>query len=116
MQSIAVWFGQKTTGAGIAAILGALSAVATGSLTWHAAIPVLIAGIVGLVMPENASAASATHTLVADTETLISAYRMGLEHGATHGLPMASKADAQTRLEPVLVSGAAATDTSKVAA
>lgn len=81
-QFISTWLGQKTTGAGLAAILGTLSGVAAGSVSWHAAVPILVAGVVGLIVPENTGLTAAASTLALDTETLIGAYRMGLGHGA----------------------------------
>jgi uncharacterized membrane protein YfcA len=47
------WLGQSTTGAGIATLLGALAAIASGSITWQQALPIAIGGVIGVIWPES---------------------------------------------------------------
>jgi len=69
------WMSQITTGHG-AMILGpTLLAVASGTLSWQAASPFLLAGIAGLLWPERATP---DHSNV---DAIIAAYRAGIEHG-----------------------------------
>jgi hypothetical protein len=51
------WFGQITTGGGFAALLGTISAVLTGQMQWPQAVPLLVAGVVGVLWPETKSPA-----------------------------------------------------------
>lgn len=76
------WLGQVTTGHG-AMILGpTLLAAASGTITWSTAVPLLAAGVVGLLWPENTALQTATRTVATDVEALIAAYRTGLHRGA----------------------------------
>ncbi len=79
------WLSQATTGGGIAALLGTASALAAGQLSLHQAIPVLVAGVVGLIWPENSGSKAAAETAATSIETLVTAYRFGLQHGVTSG-------------------------------
>jgi hypothetical protein len=80
--SFSEWIGEVTTGHG-AMILGpTLLAVSSGTMTWPAAVPFLVAGVVGLLWPENTALTSAAQTAAADVEALIGAYRSGLNDGA----------------------------------
>jgi hypothetical protein len=56
MNALQSWLGQKTTIAGLATILGTISAALTGQMTWQAAIPVMIGAVVAAVMPETPAA------------------------------------------------------------
>jgi hypothetical protein len=47
------WFGQATTGGGIAALAATGSAAWAGQTTWAQAFPLLVAGFVGMIWPEN---------------------------------------------------------------
>jgi hypothetical protein len=85
--SFSHWLGEVTTGHG-AMILGpTLLAASSGTMTWPTAVPFLVAGVVGLLWPENTALKSAAQTAATDVEDLIAAYRTGLDHGsagATH--------------------------------
>ena len=85
--NIKAWMTQVTTGSGGAAILGTLSAVASGTITWQQAIPVIVSGVALIAFPENQGLANSAATLATDAETaipmLLTAYRTGLQHGAS---------------------------------
>ena len=78
------WLGQVTTGHGMMVLAPTLLSLTSGTISWNAALPLLAAAIVGLVWPENAGLQGAARTIVADAESLIEAYRTGLQH-ATSG-------------------------------
>ena len=77
------WIGQSTTGLGVAALLTTLSAVAAGQVTWQQAIPGLVAGIVGLIWPENKGAQAGASSLAADLIQFIPVISAAVEHGKT---------------------------------
>lgn len=80
--NLSAWIGQVTTGHG-AMILGpTLLAVASGTMSWQTAIPLLVAGAIGLLWPENTALKTAAQNAATDVEALIAAYRSGLDHGA----------------------------------
>jgi hypothetical protein len=88
--SFSDWIGEVTTGHG-AMILGpTLLAASSGTMSWSTAVPLLGAGVIGLFWPENAALKSATQTVTTDVETLITAYRTGLNHGAAGDAPRAA--------------------------
>jgi hypothetical protein len=60
-----------------------LLAVASGSMTWETAVPLLVAGVIGLLWPENTPAKAAGQSAATDVEALIAAYRTGLGHAGT---------------------------------
>ncbi len=75
------WVGQVTTGHG-AMILGpTLLAAAGGQMSWAQATPLLIAGVIGLMWPENTALKTAAQNMTTDVEALVAAYRAGLDHG-----------------------------------
>jgi hypothetical protein len=79
--SFSEWIGEVTTGHG-AMILGpTLLAASSGTMSWPTAVPFLVAGVVGLLWPENTALKSAAQTAAADVEALIAAYRSGLNDG-----------------------------------
>lgn len=81
------WIGEVTTGHG-AMILGpTLLAALAGTMSWPTAVPLLAAGVIGLLWPENKAMKSAAQTAAADIETLVQAYRTGLSHGAASDTP-----------------------------
>lgn len=72
------WLGQSTTGAGVATLLATMGSLIAGTLSWDHALPLLAAAIVGLIWPENAAFQAAAGDTAASVETLIAAYRAGL--------------------------------------
>jgi hypothetical protein len=90
--SFSDWIGEVTTGHG-AMILGpTLLAASSGTMSWPTAVPFLAAGVVGLLWPENTALKSAAQTAAADVESMISAYRAGMSHGAAGDAPDAAAA------------------------
>ena len=83
MSAVTTWVGQVTTGHGFMILGPTLLAVATGSVTWPVAVPMIVAGAVGLLWPENTQLKSASQAVATDVEALISAYRTGVDHGAS---------------------------------
>jgi hypothetical protein len=80
--SFSDWIGEVTTGHG-AMILGpTLLAASSGTMSWPTAVPFLVAGVVGLLWPENTALKSAAQTAAQDVEALIAAYRSGLDDSA----------------------------------
>jgi hypothetical protein len=103
MLDLKTWFGQITTGHGATVIGSALLGVATGTLSWQAAIPLLAGGIVLLLWPENSNLATqvqaiatkaveAAPTVVADAKALEKAYMAGAAQGNAAAAPMAPSA------------------------
>lgn len=104
------WLGQVTTGHGVMILGPTLLAAAAGTMPWGAAIPLLVAGLVGLLWPENAGLQAATSTIATDVESLISAYRTGLDHAAAQAVPTGSVPQVSARtgtaaLVGILVAG-----------
>ena len=77
------WFRQVTTGHGMMILAPTLLALVGGQMTLQTAIPLLVAGVVGLLWPENVAAKTAAGAVATDIEALIAAYRTGLGHAAT---------------------------------
>jgi hypothetical protein len=67
-----------------------LMAAMSGTMTWDTAIPLLIAGVTGLIWPESTVAATATQSVGRDVEALIAAYRTGLDHAGAAPVTPAS--------------------------
>jgi hypothetical protein len=65
-------------------------------MTWSTAVPLLSAGVIGLLWPENTALQSAAQTAAADVEALIAAYRTGLTHGAASDTPSTAAAGGDT--------------------
>jgi hypothetical protein len=74
---LTAWSGQITTGHGCMIIAGTLFSVFTGSITWTAAAPLLVAAAVGLVWPENTALQTAARAAVTDVENVVAAYNDG---------------------------------------
>ncbi len=88
--SFSDWIGEVTTGHG-AMILGpTLLAASSGTMSWPTAVPLLAAGVIGLLWPENTALKSAAQTAATDVEALIAAYRTGLSHGVAGDVPDAA--------------------------
>lgn len=79
------WFGQATTGAGFATLLGAASSVASGAVTWQHALPLIVGGVVGLVWPENTKLQSSVGTATSSVETMLAALQTGSQSAASGG-------------------------------
>ena len=68
------WLGEITTGHGVMIIAGTLLSVLTGSVTWAGAAPLLAAGVVGLVWPENSALQTAAQQVANDAVGAVTAY------------------------------------------
>lgn len=88
------WMSQITTGHG-AMILGpTLLAVASGTLSWGAATPFLVAGVAGLLWPER-------HISVRpDVAAIVAAYQAGLDHGTRLSADMESASHTEDQKAP----------------
>jgi hypothetical protein len=62
MTPVLAWFAQPTTVAGIATLLGTLSAVLGHQLSWASAIPLLVGAATGVAMPDSTRPAQAPTT------------------------------------------------------
>jgi hypothetical protein len=91
------WIGQTTTGHGVMIVVPTLLAVASGSISLGAAVPLLLAGVIGLLWPENAAAQSTGKAVAMDVEALIAAYRKGLHQAGTLPEPTGSAPTAPVR-------------------
>lgn len=76
------WLGQTTTGAGFATVLAGAGSLATGTIGWQQALPLLMAGIAGLIWPENSALQAAAKQTAADAEAVIAAYQTGVKRAA----------------------------------
>jgi hypothetical protein len=81
------WMGQVTTGHGCMILAPTFLAVAEGTMGWQTAIPLLFAGTIGLLWPENTALKAAAQATATDVEGLIAAYRTGLAHAAASNAP-----------------------------
>lgn len=101
------WLAQSTTGTGLSALFAYLAAVASGSMTWMQALPLLVGGLVGLAWPEDVGLKSAAQETTVSIERLVEAYRIGLQHGTVASSTLASPASSQEGLKPTPELGAA---------
>ncbi len=67
------WLSQVTTGHGCMVIVSTMVAFLSGTISWPAAVPLLVAGIVGLLWPENKNLQRAALTAATDFETTMAA-------------------------------------------
>jgi len=102
--SFSDWIGEVTTGHGVMILGPTLTAAMSGTMDWQTAMPLLCAGVIGLLWPENTALKTAAQTAATDVEALITAYRTGMTHGAAGD---ASEA-AASALVPQSHSGSAA--------
>jgi hypothetical protein len=68
------WLGEVTTGHGVMIISGTLLSVLSGGMTWAGAAPLLVAGLIGLVWPENTALQTAGQAVATDVEGAVTAY------------------------------------------
>ncbi len=64
MVNLRLWLQQPSSVAGIAAILGTLSALLTHQLNWAQAAPLLAGAVASIVLPDNSAAKAEAETLV----------------------------------------------------
>lgn len=87
------WANQFSTIIGALVATPTFAALLMHQMTWEQAAPLLIGSAVGLLYPENKTAATSAQTTVTDAEVLIpqllTAYRTGLTHGVAAVTPVA---------------------------
>ena len=66
MNAFSAYLRQPTSIAGMSAIVGTVMGLMSGSLTWQAAVPLIVGSLVAIALPENPDAKTATVALVAD--------------------------------------------------
>ncbi len=81
--SLRTWFGQVTTGHGFMIIGGTVLSVLAGTTSWVVASPLLVAGVIGLLWPENTALRTAAQATVADVEAMMAAYNAAKPPPAT---------------------------------
>ncbi len=72
-KSLMNWLGQVTTGHGVMVLAPTLLAVLAGTLSWHDATPLLVAGAIGLLWPENTALKADAGVLAADVADMVAA-------------------------------------------
>lgn len=73
--SFKLWLGQVTTGHGFMILAPTVLALLSGAMPWEAAVPLFLAGVAGLLWPENPPLKTAAQTLATDIGAVIAAYR-----------------------------------------
>jgi hypothetical protein len=73
-ESLKSWLGEVTTGHGVAVLASTLLAVLSGTTTWAAAAPFLLAGLIGLVWPENTALQTAAQAAATDVTGMVTAF------------------------------------------
>lgn len=66
MIPILKWARQPTTIAGLSALSGAALALLGGQMTWQGAAPIIVAALVGIILPDNSVAKEEVAKVVAD--------------------------------------------------
>jgi hypothetical protein len=74
LDSLKTWFGGVTTGHGAMVLSGTILSVLSGGLTWVGAAPLLLAGVIGLIWPENAAPQTAGQASATDGAGVVAAY------------------------------------------
>jgi hypothetical protein len=74
LNSLKSWFGEVTTGHGVMVLSGTLLSVLSGGMTWAGAAPLLAAGVIGLIWPENTALQTAGQAVATDVVGVVSAY------------------------------------------
>jgi hypothetical protein len=74
LNSLKTWFGEVTTGHGVMVLAGTMLSVLSGGMSWAGAAPLLVAGAIGLVWPENTALQSAGQAVATDVAGVITAY------------------------------------------
>ena len=64
MSTVLAWTRQPTTVAGLSTLSGILVALLTAQVSWQSALPLLVAALVGIVLPDDAGARAAIERLV----------------------------------------------------
>ena len=75
-QTLKTWIGQVTTGQGVMVIVPTLCAALSGAMDWAIAAPLLLAGVVGLLWPENIALKAAAQTAMTDMMNVAATLRV----------------------------------------
>ncbi len=79
---VQAWLRQATTGAGGSLILGTVTALSTGQVTFAHALPALVTGVFLVFFPEKNASAALVAPVVTDVEKAVEAYNLGRKHGS----------------------------------
>ncbi len=74
LNSLKAWFGEVTTGHGVMLLAGTILSVLAGGMTWAGAAPLLAAGAIGLIWPENTALQTAGQVVATDVVGAVTAY------------------------------------------
>ena len=74
LDTLKSWAGQVTTGHGVMVLSGVLLSVLSGSMSWISAAPLLVAGVIGLIWPENAAPQTSGQAMAVDVAAIVSAF------------------------------------------
>ena len=74
LNSLKSWLGEVTTGHGVMVLSGTLLSVLSGTMTWATAAPLLTAGVIGLIWPENTALQAAGQAVATDVAGAVAAY------------------------------------------
>jgi hypothetical protein len=74
INSLKAWIGQVTTGHGVMILASTFLAALSGSVPWTIAGPMLMAGVIGVLWPENVPLREASQATAADIATMIKAF------------------------------------------
>lgn len=99
------WFGQVTTGHGAMALAGTVLACLSGQMTWAAATPLLVVGLVGLLWPENAAAAATAQKIGLDAQPVVSDVEAALRALLTRAMKPVQTAPALNTAAPGATAG-----------
>jgi hypothetical protein len=74
LNSLKTWAGEVTTGHGVMVLSGTLLGILSGQIPWSGAAPLMAAGVIGLIWPENAALQAAGQTVATEAAGLVTAY------------------------------------------
>ena len=75
LNSLKSWLGEVTTGHGVMVLSGTLLSVLAGTMNWSTAAPLLAAGVIGLIWPENTALQAAGQAVATDVAGVVAAYK-----------------------------------------
>lgn len=81
--NIASFFSQATNGIGLSTLIGTGTAVATGQMNLHTAVPVVAGAIAAILFPENSAAPDTVQKAVVDVEALTPLLKEMFQHTVT---------------------------------
>jgi hypothetical protein len=75
--NIREWLGQVTTGHGIMILAPTILAVMFHQMTWQQAVPLLVAGVIGILWPENPQLKTTGQAATSDIIQVVQAFFAG---------------------------------------